>query len=152
MSADLQALYRDRVLEHSRQPCNFCRLEDADHVVSGSNPLCGDSLQVYIALDGDRVRAVSFEGHGCAISVASASMMTQMLEGAARADAIETIEHVRDMLLASEGDALDADLADMSVAALAAVRRYPTRVKCATLAWQAVHGALTEDAQTVTTE
>ena len=152
MSAELQALYRDRVLAHSREPCNFCRIEDADHVVSGSNPLCGDSLQVYIALDGDRVRALSFEGHGCAISVASASMMTQMLEGTTCADAIETIGRVHDMLTSGDGEALDATLAELPVAALAAVRRYPTRVKCATLAWQAVHGALTENAGTVTTE
>lgn len=152
MSADLQALYRDQVLAHSREPCNFCRLEDADHVVSGSNPLCGDSLQVYIALDGDRVQSLSFEGHGCAISVASASMMTQMLEGTRCCDAVKTIERVRDMLTGSDGAPLDAELAEAPVAALAAVRRYPTRVKCATLAWQAVHGALTEDAKTVTTE
>ena len=152
MSADLEALYRDQVLAHSREPCNFCRLEDADHVVSGSNPLCGDSLQVYIALDGERVAGLSFEGHGCAISVASASMLTQMLEGCSCCDAVKTIARVHDMLTSSDGEALDAELAEQPVAALAAVRRYPTRVKCATLAWQAVHGALTEDAETVTTE
>ncbi|MEO0345833.1 MAG: Fe-S cluster assembly sulfur transfer protein SufU [Pseudomonadota bacterium] len=152
MSADLESLYRDQVLAHSREPCNFCRLEDADHVVAGSNPLCGDSLQVYIALDGDAVRALSFEGHGCAITVASASMMTQMLEGTTCCDAVRTIERVHGMLTGGDGEPLDAELAEAPVAALAAVRRYPTRVKCATLAWQAVHGALTEDADTVTTE
>ncbi|MEL6198896.1 MAG: Fe-S cluster assembly sulfur transfer protein SufU [Pseudomonadota bacterium] len=152
MSDDLLALYRDKVLAHSRDPCNFCRLDDADHVVSGSNPLCGDSLQVYIALDGDHVRALSFEGHGCAISVASASMMTQMLEGCSCCDAVETIERVNEMLTSGDGEALDAELAEQPVAALAAVRRYPTRIKCATLAWQAVRGALTENADTVTTE
>lgn len=152
MSAGPDTLYREQVLTHSREPHHFGRIDDADHVVAGSNPLCGDSLQVYIALDGERLRELSFEGHGCAISVASASMMTDMLAGHSRADALATVDRVRAMLAGRESDALAADIADAPVAALAAVRRYPSRVKCASLAWQAVHGALAEGTHLVTTE
>ena len=152
MSGDLANLYREQVLAHSREPQHFGRLDDADLVVAGNNPLCGDSLHVYIALDGDRVRALSFEGHGCAISVASASMMTGMLAGAARDEALATVERVRTMLAGEDGSALDGTIQDTPVAALAAVRRYPSRVKCAALAWQALHGALASGTDHVTTE
>ena len=152
MSEGPDTLYREQVLAHSREPRHFGRIADADHVVSGNNPLCGDSLQVYIALDGERLRALSFEGHGCAISVASASMMTDMLAGRARGDAIATIERVRAMLAGDSGEELEASISDAPVAALAAVRRYPSRVKCAALAWQAVHGALADGTDLVTTE
>lgn len=146
------ALYREQVLAHSREPHHFGRIEGADHVVAGNNPLCGDSLRVYIALDGERLRELSFEGHGCAISVASASMMTDMLAGRSRTEALATVGRVRAMLAGREGDALEAALEDAPVAALAAVRRYPSRVKCAALAWQAVRGALADGTDQVTTE
>lgn len=152
MSEGLESLYREQVLAHSREPRRFGRLDDADHVVAGDNPLCGDSLHVYIALDGERLRELTFEGHGCAISVASASMMTEMLHGLSRDDALATVDLVRAMLSGDEGDALDDAIAAAPVAALAAVRRYPSRVKCAALAWQAVHGALAEGTDQVTTE
>ena len=152
MSADLSSLYREQVLAHSREPQHFGRLDDADLAVAGNNPLCGDSLHVYIALDGERVRALSFEGHGCAISVASASMMTGMLAGAGRDEALATVERVRAMLDGDDGSTLEVSLQQSPVAALAAVRRYPSRVKCAALAWQAVHGALADGTDHVTTE
>ncbi len=152
MSDGLESLYRELVLAHSREPHNCCRIDDADHVVAGSNPLCGDSLDVYIALDGDCLCRLCFEGHGCAISVASASMMTDMLTGHSREDALTMVERVRNMLAGSEGEALEDAIADEPVAALVAVRRYPSRVKCATLAWEAVHGALAEGTDHVTTE
>ena len=152
MNDELANLYREQVLAHSRAPQHFGRIDDADLVVAGSNPLCGDSLQVYIALDGERLRELAFEGHGCAISVASASMMTGMLAGERRDAALATVERVRGMLAGASGDAVDGALEDSPVAALAAVRQYPSRVKCAALAWQAVHGALTEGKNQVTTE
>ncbi len=152
MSDGLESLYREQVLAHSREPRHFGRIADADHVVAGDNPLCGDSLQVYIALDGPRLRALSFEGHGCAISMASASMMTDMLTGHSRDDALATVDRVRAMLAGSEGEPLEDGISDAPVAALVAVRRYPSRVKCAALAWEAVHGALAEGTDKVTTE
>lgn len=152
MSADLAALYREQVLAHSRQPAHFGRLEGADHVVCGSNPLCGDSLQVYLSLDGDQLRELTFEGHGCAISVASASMMTDMLKGTTHDEAMAIIDAVREMLASADETVLAPDIANSPVAALAAVRRYPTRIKCATLAWQAIHSALTAGDDTVSTE
>lgn len=152
MSDELANLYREQVLAHSREPQHFGRLDQPDLVVAGNNPLCGDSLHVYIALEGGRVHAVSFEGHGCAISVASASMMTGMIAGAGRDDALATAERVRAMLAGEDGSAIDDALQQSPVAALAAVRRYPSRVKCAALAWQAVHGALASGTDHVTTE
>jgi nitrogen fixation NifU-like protein len=119
--------------------------------VAGSNPLCGDSLRIYIALRDDRVERIAFEGSGCAISVASASMMSDMLRGRPRGEVINTINRVRDML-SRHDDTLDPALADTPVAALGAVRQYPSRIKCATLAWQAAHGGLTTGQHTVSTE
>ena len=152
MSGGLDTLYREQVLAHSRSPHHFGRIDDADVVVAGNNPLCGDSLQVYIALEGERLRALSFEGHGCAISVASASMMTDMLSGHSRDEALATVDRVHAMLAGGEKDTLEPAIADAPVAALAAVRRYPSRVKCAALAWQAVRGALADGTDHVTTE
>ena len=148
---DLAALYREQVLRHSREPLNFGRIDNADIEVAGSNPLCGDSLRIYIALSDDRVEQVAFEGSGCAISVASASMMSDMLRGRPRDEVIATIDAVRAMLSRRDAELAPA-LAGSPVAALGAVRQYPSRVKCATLAWQAAHGALTAGQHNVSTE
>lgn len=152
MSAnDLLSLYREQVLAHAREPQHFGRLEDADQTVSGNNPLCGDKLSVYLRRDGNRLSAITFEGSGCAISMASASMMTEMLTDATSDHAHTQIARVREMLCTPLDAPIAPALKDTPIAALAAVRQYPSRVKCALLAWQAISGALAGET-TVTTE
>jgi nitrogen fixation protein NifU and related proteins len=146
---DLADLYRDVIIDHNRTPRNFRKIPPPARQAEGLNPLCGDKLQVYLRLDGDdRIEDVSFEGSGCAISVASASLMTEALRGRSRAEAENLFERIHGMLTGSE----DADLASIGkLAALAGVREYPTRVKCASLCWHTVHSALGEGG-TVSTE
>ncbi len=144
---DLSRLYRDTVLDHSRNPRNFHRMEHAGAQAEGHNPLCGDKVTVYLHLDGDRVDDVSFEASGCAISVASASMMTEMVRGQPVAAARDAI-HDADAMFAGNGDAAPPG----ELAALAAVRAYPSRVRCALLPWRTLEAALDGSAATVSTE
>lgn len=139
-SADLGDLYRDVIIEHSRQPRNFRRIDGAARHAEGLNPLCGDQLTVYVDLDGDRITDVAFEGAGCAISQASASLMTTELKGRTCEEALEVFAHVHAMLTDDAGDAHQAALGKLAV--LAGVRAYPMRVKCATLAWHTLRSAL----------
>ena len=148
----LAELYREQVLAHSKAPVNFRNVPDATYSVTGNNPLCGDKLQVYISTVNNQISDVSFEGSGCAISVASASMMSQMLSGQSLAQAQGVIQNVKTMLAQAIDSELPSALQEAPVAALAAVRRYPSRVKCASLAWHAVDGALTNNAHEATTE
>lgn len=143
----LNPLYRDIVLDHSRNPRNFRRLEPADASAEGHNALCGDKITVYLRLADDRLADVAYEASGCAISLASASLMSEATRGRSRADA-----------LAAAGDFLAA-LAPGSrrepagdLAALGGVRAYPSRVRCATLPWQTLKAALDGGTRTVTTE
>lgn len=146
---DLADLYRDVIVDHNRNPRNFRKLAPPCRHAEGLNPLCGDKLQVYLRLGADdRIEDVSFEGSGCAISVASASLMTDALRGRTRAEAETLYEHIHAMLTGSA----EADIAAVGkLAALAGVREYPTRVKCASLCWHTVHSALGEGG-TVSTE
>lgn len=145
---DLRDLYRDVIVDHNRSPRNFGRLEPPVQEAEGFNPLCGDKLHVYLRLDGDVISDVSFEGSGCAISVASASLMTEALKGKTEADALSFFERIHDMLTGAG----DADVAALGkLAALAGVREFPTRVKCATLCWHTMKSALA-DSGTVSTE
>lgn len=146
---DLQNVYRETVLEHSRHPHNYRQLQSANRRALGFNPLCGDKLTVYIDVQQDQVHNVSFEGSGCAISIASASMMTDALKGCSVAEAETMINQVQRMLASDDG-ATDDRLAD--VRALEGVRSYPSRVKCATLAWTALEAALHGEADEVSTE
>lgn len=146
---DLADLYRDVIIDHNRNPRNFRKIPPPCSHAEGLNPLCGDKLQVYLKMDAqDRIEDVSFEGSGCAISVASASLMTEALRGRTRAEAEAMFERIHGMLTGTE----PADVAAIGkLAALAGVREYPSRVKCASLCWHTVHAAL-EEGGTVSTE
>jgi nitrogen fixation NifU-like protein len=146
---DLKDLYRDVIIDHNRQPRNFGRLEKADAHAEGFKPLCGDRLDLYVALDGDRISDLRFEGKGCAISVASASLMTETLKGRTRADAQRYFDAVHALLTRADYTP-DMDLGKL--AALSGVREFPVRVKCASLCWHTLNAALARQSQPVSTE
>jgi nitrogen fixation NifU-like protein len=135
---DLTDLYRDVILDHNRRPRNFGVLEPADASVEGFNPLCGDRLTVRLKMAGDAIEDIRFEGQGCAISTASASLMTEAVKGKSRADALALFERVHRMLT---DDAAPADELG-KLAALSGVREFPARVKCASLCWHTLASAL----------
>jgi nitrogen fixation protein NifU and related proteins len=149
---DLRDLYQEVILEHSKAPRNYRELKSADHRAEGYNPLCGDRFTVYLEMDGDRIRDVSFQGSGCAISKASASMMTQTLKGKTRREAEELFERfhkvVTGQITASNGD--QAELGKLAV--FSGVSGFPMRVKCATLAWHTLQAALEGKQDAVSTE
>jgi nitrogen fixation NifU-like protein len=147
---ELQELYREVILDHNRRPRNFGELPGANHVIEAVNPLCGDKLTLYVNVADGRVEDIRFKGTGCAISVASSSLMTERVKGQTVGESLELFEKVHDLLTgAVEEPAEDLD----KLAALAGVREYPTRVKCASLAWHALKAAIAEDpADKVTTE
>jgi nitrogen fixation NifU-like protein len=146
---DLKDLYQDLIIDHNRSPRNFRKLPDADHSAEGFNPLCGDKLTVYLSTDGDRIRDISFEGTGCAISVASASLMTESLKGKTEGEARALFDRVHGLLTGAS----DADPAAFGkLGALSGVSADPTRVKCATLCWHTLVAALDQRATTVSTE
>ncbi len=149
---DLQELYREVILDHNRRPRNFGELEDADRVVEGVNPLCGDRMTLYVKLNGGTVQDIRFKGTGCAISMASSSLMTERAKGASLQENLALFDKIHDMLTAPEFDE-SAELEELDkLAALSGVRAYPTRVKCATLAWHALKNALTSADDEVSTE
>jgi nitrogen fixation NifU-like protein len=146
---ELKDLYRDVILDHNKRPRNFGQLENPDARADGHNPLCGDRLTLSLKLDGDRVEDVRFEGRGCAISTASASMMTEAIKGKDRAtiDALFTKVHT---LLTQQNAVPSPDLGKL--AALSGVREFPARVKCASLCWHTLNAALEQsDAATPVT-
>ena len=147
---DLGDLYRDVIVDHNRSPRNFGALADADRQAEGFNPLCGDALTVYLRLDGDHIAEARFEGQGCAISVASASLMTDKLKGMRVAEARQLFEKVHAMLTAEEAGADVAQLGKL--AALQGVRAFPSRVKCASLCWHTAIAALDQQGASVSTE
>jgi nitrogen fixation NifU-like protein len=138
--SDLRELYQEVILDHGRRPRNFGKLEGATHQARGDNPLCGDRLEVYLVMDGDVVRDVKFEGQGCAISTASASLMTEALKGRTREQAMELFRGVHGTCTGNEEEAADIDLGKLAV--FEGVREYPLRVKCATLAWHTMKNAV----------
>jgi nitrogen fixation NifU-like protein len=151
MSSDLTDLYQQVIIDHSRHPQNFGRLGDATRTVEGVNPLCGDQVTLYVKLLGDRIDDIAFEGAGCAISMASASLMTTALKGKRRDEALALSGSVRAMLTESHGNELaPAELGKLSV--LSGVSAFPMRVKCATLVWHALRSALEEKTEMVSSE
>ena len=142
--SDLDALYQEIILEHNRKPRNFGELEGADRRVEGRNPLCGDEMTLWVKLDGDTVADAKFVGRGCAISRASASMMTAAVKGKPRADVERLYERVHQLLTGTlDPPMTDAERKSLgSLAALSGVSKFPIRVKCASLAWHALHQAL----------
>ena len=155
---DIQDLYRELILDHARTPRHFGRLDDATHSAQGINPLCGDKLALYLRVAEDGIIAAStFEGSGCAISVASASLLTETVLGMPVEQAEAVFKSVTDRLTAttiSPDTETDAALRERvaKLRALDGVREFPSRVKCATLAWHALHSALDSDAKPATTE
>ena len=141
-------LYQETILDHSKRPRNHYALQDANRLAEGYNPLCGDKLKLYLKMEGDIVCDASFEGAGCAISTASASLMTESLKGKTRAEAIRLIDKFHD-LLTTDAPAT-RDLGKLVV--FCGVRDYPARVKCATLAWHTLKSALNGTGETVSTE
>ncbi|HEX6993532.1 MAG TPA: SUF system NifU family Fe-S cluster assembly protein [Gammaproteobacteria bacterium] len=145
---ELKELYREVILDHNRSPRNFGELEGADRVVEGVNPLCGDRMTLYVKLGDGRIADIKFKGTGCAISVASSSLMTERVKGATVEESMRLFEQIHEMLTGSGAppEALD------KLAALGGVREYPARVKCASLGWHALKTALSGDGDRVSTE
>ena len=145
---DLAQLYRDVIVDHNRSPRNRGKLPAATHHAEGDNPLCGDRLRLDVELEGDVIRDLRFEGSGCAISTASASLMSEAVKGRTRAEAAEIFGSVHRMLT---GELADAGRLG-KLAALAGVREFPARVKCASLCWHTLNAALAGGRDPVTTE
>jgi nitrogen fixation NifU-like protein len=148
-SAELRELYQTVILDHYKKPRNYGRPAVADRQAEGVNPLCGDHVQVYAHVEDDRVAEVGFEGSGCAISTAAASLMTQAVKGRTTGEVQELFERYHE-LVTGRGDVDPESLGKLAV--LAGVREFPARVKCATLAWHALHAALEGAAEPVSTE
>lgn len=142
-------LYREVILDHSRSPRNFGRLEAANREADGFNPLCGDRLKLFLEVEDGAVRQASFVGDGCAISTASASLLTEALRGLPEAEALDLADRFRRM---ASGDLDPEDAALGKLSALAGVRAYPMRVKCATLAWHTLRAAIRQTGETTRTE
>lgn len=148
--ADLADLYQQVIIDHNKNPRNKKAIADATRVAAGDNPLCGDRITLYVSLDGDTITDVGFQGSGCAISQASASLMTGAVKGKRVADA-ETLFRGFHAMVMGEAAADPALLGKL--AAFEGVKQYPSRVKCANLAWHTLHAAIAQpEAKTVTTE
>ena len=151
MNSELRDLYQDVVIDHSKQPRNFRELEDATATADGFNPLCGDHLTVYVKLAGGVIEDIAFQGDGCAISKASASLMTAALKGKTAEEALTLFGHVHSLLTVGPNSAVKAeDVGKLAV--LSGVWEFPMRVKCATLAWHTLRSALERNDARVSTE
>jgi nitrogen fixation protein NifU and related proteins len=148
---DLNDLYQQIIVDHNRSPRNFKKLAHPTREAEGANPLCGDQIKLEVELAGDRIADIGFQGSGCAISQASASLLTGAVQGKSTADAQELFRQVHTMLTSAPGTPVDtAKLGKL--AALAGVRQFPVRVKCASLPWHTLRAALESAAESVTTE
>lgn len=146
---ELQDLYQEMIVDHNRHPRNFGKLPEASHVLQGNNPLCGDQLTLYLRIAAEQVQDARFDGEGCAISVASASLMTDAVKGKSIPAAQRLFEQFHQLVSSGEGrDPLDLG----KLSALAGVRAYPSRVKCATLCWHTLRAALAGEVKPVSTE
>ena len=152
--SELRELYQEVILDHSKRPRNFHAIADASRKAEGYNPLCGDRETIYVVLEGDRVRDVAFQGAGCAISTASASMMTESVKGKTREEAEALFTRFHQLITGKNGEtsasAGGPELGKLEV--FSGVREYPVRVKCATLPWHTFKAALQQDGATVSTE
>jgi nitrogen fixation protein NifU and related proteins len=151
MDAELRELYQQVILDHNKSPRNFRTIKGADHFSEGYNPLCGDRINIYMEMENDKIKDISFQGSGCAISKASASMMTSMLKGKSKEEAEKIFESFHDMITGQAEDEIASDeLGKLKV--FAGVREFPARVKCASLAWHTMFNALNGKKEKVTTE
>ncbi len=151
MSGDIRELYQQMIMDHNKNPRNFHALKESNRNAEGYNPLCGDHFKVFLQMDGDVIKDIAFEGAGCAISKASASMMTTALKGKTRQEARALFEEVHKMLSRRIGEVFDASKVG-KLATLAGVCEFPARVKCASLAWHTMCEALEPTGKQVTTE
>ena len=149
--SDLTDLYQEVILDHNRRPRNFGKLAEATRVATGHNPLCGDRLTLYLRLAGDRIADVAFEGSGCAISKASASLMTDAVKGRSISDAMGLFDRFHQVVTTPMDQPVD-EASVGKLAVLAGVREYPIRVKCASLAWHTLKAALEGADEPVKTE
>ena len=147
MFDDLADLYQQLILDHNKRPRNFRVLPDANRTAQGTNPICGDNYTLYAKMDGDVVKEISFQGSGCAISKASASILTECLKGKTRDEVKSLFDKVHVMVLTGN---MDGDVGKL--AALAGVHKFPVRVKCAILPWHAAMAAVEGRGETVSTE
>jgi nitrogen fixation NifU-like protein len=150
VSTEIKDLYQQVIVDHSKRPRNFRPLENADRKVEGYNPLCGDKITIYVKLENGVVKDISFEGSGCAISTASASLLTESLKGKSLADAEALFESFHKLVTGLQPAHESPRLGKLAV--FSGVCDYPTRVKCATLAWHTLHAALRGDTEEVSTE
>jgi nitrogen fixation NifU-like protein len=149
--SELSDLYQEVILDHNRRPRNWGKLSDATSHAEGYNPLCGDRLTLHVKVNNDRIDAVSFEGSGCAISKASASLMTDAIKGRTLGEAFDLFDRVHEMLTTPIGQPVDESKVG-KLAVLSGVREFPTRVKCASLAWHTLKSALTNPTEVAKTE
>ncbi len=147
---DLQDLYQELILDHGRRPRNFRPLAEASRSAEGYNPLCGDKVKVYVKMDDDIVKDISFEGAGCAISTASASIMTETLKGKTRAEAERLFQTFHDLVTGRQPQLDAPELGKLAV--FSGVSEFPIRVKCATLSWHTLRAALNGEGEVISTE
>lgn len=138
---DLSFLYQELIIDHGTNPRNFCVLENHTHNAKGLNPLCGDNLEIFLEIKNDKIIAASFKGQGCAISTASASILTEVVKNKKISEASQLFKSIQNYLKDSSDSEL-SDLEDLQIQALCGVKNYPTRIKCAILAWHALNQAL----------
>jgi nitrogen fixation NifU-like protein len=150
MSSELDDLYQDVILDHGRKPRNFHKLDGANRQAEGLNPLCGDHFKLYVKLEGDRIADIAFEGSGCAISKASASLMTSSVKGKTVAEAEKLFGSFHKLVTEGPDKVSLSELGKL--AALSGVCEFPTRVKCASLVWHALKNALGDQDKVVSTE
>ena len=150
MSSELDDLYQEVILDHGRKPRNFRVIPDADREAEGLNPLCGDHFKLYVKLEGDRISDIAFEGSGCAISKASASLMTTSLKGKTTREAEELFSRFHRLVTEGPANVPASELGKL--AALSGVCEFPTRVKCASLVWHTLNNALHNEGKVVSTE
>ena len=151
MDAELRELYQQVILDHNKSPRNFKKLENANHIAEGYNPLCGDKINLYLVVENDVVKDVGFQGSGCAISKASASLMSSIVNGKTKAEAEEIFSKFHDLVTGKLTD--EADIEELGkLAVFSGVRDFPARVKCASLAWHTLISALKDEQHIVSTE
>jgi len=151
MDSELRELYQQVILDHNKSPRNFKKLENANHIAEGYNPLCGDKINLYLIVEDDVVKDVGFQGSGCAISKASASLMSSIVKGKTKKEAEELFTKFHDLVTGKLND--DAAVEELGkLAVFSGVRDFPARVKCASLAWHTLISALKDEQHVVSTE
>lgn len=148
--SDLREIYQQLILDHNKNPRNFRSIKQAHRTAEGNNPLCGDKVTLYITLNGDQISDIAFQGSGCAISKASASLMTDALKGKTIQEADTLFQNFQNMVTNNQSTDPSETLGKLAV--FSGIRQYPTRIKCATLPWHAAHAALHNHQDTITTE